>query len=100
MKLFLDNKDLLDNFTVLCLFHIFFQMCASGHLLHIYYCTSLALMMKNHATRFYFQCLSRSTAVEIVNSSKVLQAETRTLLDGKILVQLCYFIHVFSLLFA
>ncbi|XP_026208148.1 diacylglycerol kinase eta isoform X2 [Anabas testudineus] len=31
------------------------------------------------------ECLSRSTAVEIVNSSKVLQAETRTLLDGKIL---------------
>lgn len=34
-----------------------------------------------------FQCLSRSTAVEIVNSSKVLQAETRMLLDGKLLVQ-------------
>lgn len=33
------------------------------------------------------QCLSRSTAVEIVNSSKVLQAETRMLLDGKLLVQ-------------
>lgn len=32
------------------------------------------------------QCLSRSTAVEIVNSSKVLQAETRMLLDGKLLV--------------
>ncbi|XP_034412661.1 diacylglycerol kinase eta isoform X2 [Cyclopterus lumpus] len=31
------------------------------------------------------ECLSRSTAVEIVNSSKVLQAETRTLLDGKLL---------------
>ncbi|XP_061566374.1 diacylglycerol kinase delta isoform X1 [Cololabis saira] len=29
--------------------------------------------------------LSRSTAVEIVNSSKVLQAETRMLLDGKLL---------------
>lgn len=45
----------------------------------------------------YFQCLSRSTAVEIVNSSKVLQAETRMLLDGKLLVQLYSFIHVFSL---
>lgn len=44
-----------------------------------------------------FQCLSRSTAVEIVNSSKVLQAETRMLLDGKLLVRLCNFIHVFSL---
>lgn len=33
------------------------------------------------------QCLSRSTAVEIVNSSKVLQAETRMLLDGKLLVR-------------
>lgn len=32
------------------------------------------------------QYLSRSTAVEIVNSSKVLQAETRMLLDGKLLV--------------
>ncbi|KAM6949441.1 diacylglycerol kinase eta [Aplochiton taeniatus] len=31
------------------------------------------------------ECLSRSTAVEIVNSSKVLEAETRTLLDGKLL---------------
>lgn len=31
------------------------------------------------------ECLSRSTAVEIVNSSKVLQAETKMLLDGKIL---------------
>ncbi|KAM7366493.1 hypothetical protein PAMP_015931 [Pampus punctatissimus] len=31
------------------------------------------------------ECLSRSTAVEIVNSSKVLQAETRMLLDGKLL---------------
>ncbi|XP_054656610.1 diacylglycerol kinase delta isoform X1 [Dunckerocampus dactyliophorus] len=29
------------------------------------------------------ECLSRSTAVEIVNSSKVLQAETTMLLDGK-----------------
>uniref|UniRef100_A0A3Q4HR86 Diacylglycerol kinase n=1 Tax=Neolamprologus brichardi TaxID=32507 RepID=A0A3Q4HR86_NEOBR len=34
------------------------------------------------------ECLSRSTAVEIVNSSKVLQAETRMLLDGKLLVRL------------
>uniref|UniRef100_A0A3P8QTP1 Diacylglycerol kinase n=1 Tax=Astatotilapia calliptera TaxID=8154 RepID=A0A3P8QTP1_ASTCA len=33
------------------------------------------------------ECLSRSTAVEIVNSSKVLQAETRMLLDGKLLVR-------------
>lgn len=32
------------------------------------------------------ECLSRSTAVEIVNSSKVLQAETRMLLDGKLLM--------------
>uniref|UniRef100_A0A3Q3GFK5 Diacylglycerol kinase n=1 Tax=Labrus bergylta TaxID=56723 RepID=A0A3Q3GFK5_9LABR len=32
------------------------------------------------------ECLSRSTAVEIVNSSKVLQAETKMLLDGKLLV--------------
>uniref|UniRef100_A0A667WT61 Diacylglycerol kinase n=1 Tax=Myripristis murdjan TaxID=586833 RepID=A0A667WT61_9TELE len=32
------------------------------------------------------ECLSRSTAVEIVNSSKVLQAETRMLLDGKLLL--------------
>ncbi|XP_070404128.1 diacylglycerol kinase delta isoform X3 [Nothobranchius furzeri] len=31
------------------------------------------------------ECLSRSTAVEIVNSSKVLQAETRMLLDAKLL---------------
>uniref|UniRef100_H3CDE9 Diacylglycerol kinase n=1 Tax=Tetraodon nigroviridis TaxID=99883 RepID=H3CDE9_TETNG len=31
--------------------------------------------------------LSRSTAVEIVNSSKVLQAETRMLLDGKLLAE-------------
>ncbi|XP_034424553.1 diacylglycerol kinase eta isoform X1 [Hippoglossus hippoglossus] len=31
------------------------------------------------------ECLSRSTAVEIVNISKVLQAETRMLLDGKLL---------------
>uniref|UniRef100_A0A3Q3S300 Diacylglycerol kinase n=1 Tax=Mastacembelus armatus TaxID=205130 RepID=A0A3Q3S300_9TELE len=31
------------------------------------------------------ECLSRSTAVEIVNSSKVLQTETRILLDGKLL---------------
>ncbi|KAG9274483.1 diacylglycerol kinase delta isoform X3 [Astyanax mexicanus] len=31
------------------------------------------------------QCLSRSTAVEIVNSSKVLQLETRMLLEGKLL---------------
>ncbi|KAM9718273.1 diacylglycerol kinase delta isoform 2-T4 [Menidia menidia] len=31
------------------------------------------------------ECLSRSTAVEIVNSSKVLQGETRMLLDGKLL---------------
>ncbi|XP_078132614.1 diacylglycerol kinase delta isoform X1 [Sander vitreus] len=31
------------------------------------------------------ECLSRSTAVEIVNSSKVLQVETRMLLDGKLL---------------
>uniref|UniRef100_A0AAV2KNI5 Diacylglycerol kinase n=1 Tax=Knipowitschia caucasica TaxID=637954 RepID=A0AAV2KNI5_KNICA len=31
------------------------------------------------------ECLSRSTAVEIVNSSKVLEAETKMLLDGKIL---------------
>ncbi|XP_077961411.1 diacylglycerol kinase delta isoform X3 [Gasterosteus aculeatus] len=31
------------------------------------------------------ECLSRSAAVEIVNSSKVLQAETRMLLDGKLL---------------
>jgi hypothetical protein len=30
--------------------------------------------------------LTRSTAVEIVNSSKVLKAETRMLLDGKLLV--------------
>lgn len=35
------------------------------------------------------QCLSRSTAVEIVNSSKVLQVETRMLLDGKLLVRTC-----------
>lgn len=32
------------------------------------------------------ECLSRSTAVEMVNSSKVLQAETRMLLEGKLLV--------------
>ncbi|XP_076018561.1 diacylglycerol kinase eta isoform X1 [Genypterus blacodes] len=32
------------------------------------------------------ECLSRSTAVEIVNSSKVLQAETRMLLDGRLMV--------------
>ncbi|KAM8897609.1 diacylglycerol kinase eta isoform 2-T2 [Spinachia spinachia] len=31
------------------------------------------------------ECLSRSAAVEMVNSSKVLQAETRMLLDGKLL---------------
>ncbi|XP_062305142.1 diacylglycerol kinase delta [Osmerus eperlanus] len=31
------------------------------------------------------ECLSRSTAVEMVNSSKVLQAETRVLLEGKLL---------------
>lgn len=34
--------------------------------------------------------------MEIVNSSKVLQAETRMLLDGKLLVQLFNFIHVLS----
>uniref|UniRef100_A0A087XI42 Diacylglycerol kinase n=1 Tax=Poecilia formosa TaxID=48698 RepID=A0A087XI42_POEFO len=33
------------------------------------------------------ECLSRSTAVEIVNSSKVLQGETSMLLDGKLLFQ-------------
>lgn len=38
------------------------------------------------------QCLSRSTAVEIVNSSKVLQAETRMLLDGKLLVRTSCFL--------
>lgn len=38
----------------------------------------------------YVQCLSRSTAVEIVNSSKVLQAETKMLLDGKLLVRSCW----------
>ncbi|XP_064877855.1 diacylglycerol kinase delta isoform X1 [Oncorhynchus nerka] len=32
------------------------------------------------------ECLSRSTAVEIVNSSKVLQLETRMLLEGKLLL--------------
>lgn len=42
------------------------------------------------------QCLSRSTAVEIVNSSKVLQAETKMLLDGKLLVRFCTFVHEFS----
>ncbi|XP_072543556.1 diacylglycerol kinase delta isoform X1 [Salminus brasiliensis] len=31
------------------------------------------------------ECLSRSTAVEIVNSSKVLQLETRMLLEGRLL---------------
>ncbi|XP_030635538.1 diacylglycerol kinase delta [Chanos chanos] len=31
------------------------------------------------------ECLSRSTAVEIVNSSKVLQQETKMLLEGKLL---------------
>lgn len=55
-------------------------------------------IMRNEVINLYFQCLSRSTAVEIVNSSKVLQAETRMLLDGKLLVQLCSFIHIFSLL--
>ncbi|XP_034020182.1 diacylglycerol kinase delta isoform X2 [Thalassophryne amazonica] len=33
------------------------------------------------------EVLSRSTAVEIVNSSKVLQAETKMLLDGKMLLE-------------
>lgn len=47
-----------------------------------------------------FQCLSRSTAVEIVNSSKVLQAETKMLLDGKLLVQVHSFIHIFSYMFS
>lgn len=47
----------------------------------------------------YFQGLSRSTAVEIVNSSKVLQAETKMLLDGKLLVQLYNFFRVFSVVF-
>lgn len=46
--------------------------------------TCLASVMKHYV--FYLQCLSRSTAVEIVNSSKVLQAETKMLLDGKLLV--------------
>uniref|UniRef100_A0A3P9A3G8 Diacylglycerol kinase n=1 Tax=Esox lucius TaxID=8010 RepID=A0A3P9A3G8_ESOLU len=32
------------------------------------------------------ECLSRSTAVEIVNSSKVLQLETRMLLEGRLLL--------------
>uniref|UniRef100_A0AAY4CPH6 Diacylglycerol kinase n=1 Tax=Denticeps clupeoides TaxID=299321 RepID=A0AAY4CPH6_9TELE len=32
------------------------------------------------------ECLSRSTAVEIVNTSKVLQQETKVLLEGKLLV--------------
>lgn len=32
------------------------------------------------------QVLSRSTAVDIVNSSKVLQQETKMLLEGKLLV--------------
>ncbi|XP_013877452.1 diacylglycerol kinase delta, partial [Austrofundulus limnaeus] len=36
------------------------------------------------------ECLSRSTAVEIVNSSKDLQAETRMLLDGKLLVRVVF----------
>ncbi|KAK3546555.1 hypothetical protein QTP70_027318, partial [Hemibagrus guttatus] len=33
------------------------------------------------------ECLSRSTAVEIVNSSKVLQQETKMLLEGKLLLE-------------
>ncbi|XP_041925675.1 diacylglycerol kinase delta isoform X3 [Alosa sapidissima] len=33
------------------------------------------------------ECLSRSAAVEIVNTSKVLQQETRTLLEGKLLLE-------------
>ncbi|XP_076843600.1 diacylglycerol kinase delta isoform X2 [Brachyhypopomus gauderio] len=33
------------------------------------------------------ECLSRSTAVEIVNSSKVLQLETKMLLEGKLLLE-------------
>lgn len=56
-------------------------------------------MMETEVINLYFQCLSRTTAVEIVNSSKVLQAETSMLLDGKLLVQLSNFIHLFSLLF-
>lgn len=70
------------------------ESSALVHKLHIL----LMDIMRNEVINLYFQCLSRSTAVEIVNSSKVLQAETRMLLDGKLLVQLCSFIHIFSLL--
>lgn len=45
---------------------------------------------------FSRQCLSRSAAVEIVNSSKVLQLETRMLLEGKLLVR-CFY-HFFLVL--
>lgn len=96
-------------FTVICcrltdmkqINDLFWYVCwlvntrISGHIRHphsqtsaIYstFCcgASLALVMKHFG--WYFQCLCRSTAVEIVNSSKVLQAETRMLLDGKLLV--------------
>ena len=66
------------------------RMSPLGHILHtpLYWWRLIPLCL---------QCLSRSTAVEIVNSSKVLQAETRMLLDGKLLVRLCNFIHVFPL---
>ncbi|XP_043952924.1 diacylglycerol kinase eta isoform X3 [Gambusia affinis] len=44
-----------------------------------------AKVSTNERLFYALQCLSRSTAVEIVNSSKVLQAETSMLLDGKLL---------------
>ena len=54
----------------------------------VFWYFSIIVYIKNQAIHLYFQCLSRSTAVEIVNSSKVLQEETRMLLDGKLLVRL------------
>ncbi|XP_043952923.1 diacylglycerol kinase eta isoform X2 [Gambusia affinis] len=51
-------------------------------LAHAVNATALVLTEAKVSTN---ECLSRSTAVEIVNSSKVLQAETSMLLDGKLL---------------
>ncbi|XP_068443693.1 diacylglycerol kinase delta [Clinocottus analis] len=58
------------------------HMLVEQELAHAVNATALVLTEAKLSTP---ECLSRSTAVEIVNSSKVLQAETRMLLDGKLL---------------
>lgn len=57
-------------------------------------CTLSLLVAEAVSFVLHLQCLSRSTAVEIVNSSKVLQAETKMLLDGKLLVCLNHIEHL------